>query len=308
MWGQRACPHDAAKPPVDCRRSIMAQSSIIGVKVTRICANALRSAGERSLRSEMAPTVFWRKGVWRMALTPTSSSDRTRKIVVAGVLGAISALLGWTRLGFIPWFSGAALTIMHVPVIIGAVLEGPWVGAAVGLIFGAFSMLQAAIAPTGPTDVWFTNPLLAIVPRLAIGPVAWLVYLLMERRPRWSIVAAVIVGPLFVVAMVQILGYQLWVALLLVLIENVLLVLLGWQIVSERAETAFVGAGIAGSLTNTILVLGMIGILGLLPWQALPAIALVNGLPEAVASAILTLVVVAAWKRIQIGSRRGARL
>ncbi len=91
------------------------------------------------------------------------SSERTRKVVVAGVLGAISALLGWTRLGFIPWFSGASLTIMHVPAIIGAVLEGPWVGAAIGLIFGGFSMLQAAIAPNGPTDVWFTNPILAIL-------------------------------------------------------------------------------------------------------------------------------------------------
>src|SRR5690606_22116549 len=116
------------------------------------------------------------------------ASERTRKVVVAGVLGAISALLGWTRLGFIPWFTGASLTIMHVPVIIGAVLEGPWVGMAIGLIFGAFSMLQAAIAPTGPADVWFTNPLLAILPRLLIGPLAWLAYRALERWPTVALV------------------------------------------------------------------------------------------------------------------------
>ena len=96
----------------------------------------------------------------------------TRKIVLAGAMGAISIFLGATHLGFIPWFAGAALTIMHVPVIIGAVLEGPLVGLLIGLIFGAFSLLQGAIAPTGPTDVWFTNPLISILPRIFIGPAA----------------------------------------------------------------------------------------------------------------------------------------
>ena len=183
-------------------------------------------------------------------------SDRTRKIVIAGVLGAISALLGWTHWGFIPWITGAALTIMHVPVIIGAVIEGPVVGAAIGLIFGGFSMLQATIAPTGPTDVWFTNPLLAILPRLFIGPVAWLVWRALQRWP----------------------------------------------------VPALIAAGIAGSLTNTLLVMGTIGLLGYLPWAALPPIILANGLPEAAASAIITVAVVAAWNQIEIGGKRGADL
>ncbi len=184
------------------------------------------------------------------------SQERIRKIVIAGVMGALSALLGWTHWGFIPWISGASLTIMHVPVIIGAVLEGPIVGVAVGLIFGLFSMLQAAIAPTGPADVWFTNPLLAVLPRLAIGPLAWLVWRALQRWP---------IPSLFV-------------------------------------------AGVAGSLTNTLLVLGMIGVLGYLPWGALPAIIVANGIPEAVASAIITLAVVAAWQRIEIGRQEGASI
>ncbi len=182
--------------------------------------------------------------------------DRTRKIVVTGVLGAIAILLGLTRLGFIPWFSGASLTIMHVPVIIGAVLEGPLVGAGIGLIFGVFSMIQAAIAPTGPTDVWFTNPLLAVLPRLIIGPVAWLVWSALKRWPAVGLIAA----------------------------------------------------GIVGSLTNTVGVLGMIGVLGLLPWETLPVIAVANGLPEAGAAALITLVVVAAWQRFAVGKRQGSNL
>src|SRR5919206_5366032 len=94
----------------------------------------------------------------------------TRRIVVAGVLGAIAIVLGVTQWGFIPVpnVSGRA-TIMHVPAIIGAVLEGPLVGILAGGVFGIFSWLQA-------TTPLFANPIIAIVPRLLIGLVAWLVY------------------------------------------------------------------------------------------------------------------------------------
>lgn len=183
--------------------------------------------------------------------------ERTRKIVITGVLSAISIFLGVTRLGFIPWITGASLTIMQVPVIIGAVLEGPIVGLVVGLIFGIFSLIQAAVAPTGPTDVWFTNPLLSILPRLFIGPVSWLIFRSLKR----------------------------------------------WKV------PALIAAGIGGSLTNTILVLGMIGLLGFLPWSALPPIILANGLPEAVASAILVVAVVSIWWQIDRGKgKEGADL
>jgi uncharacterized membrane protein len=184
------------------------------------------------------------------------SQSQTRKLVVAGVMGAISVFLGATHIGFISWFAGISITIMHVPVIIAAILEGPWVGALVGLIFGIFSMVQAAIAPSSPGDVWFTNPLLAVLPRLFIGPVAWLVWSALKR---WAVPGLII-------------------------------------------------AGIAGSLTNTVLVLGMIGVLGYLPWLALLPIAIANGLPEAGVSAFLVLVVVAAWQQISIRRRQGASI
>jgi uncharacterized membrane protein len=180
--------------------------------------------------------------------------ERTRKIVITGVLGAITIFLGITRWGFIPWFSGASLTIMHVPVIIGAVLEGPIVGAVIGLIFGLFSLIQAAVAPTGPADVWFTNPLLSILPRLFIGPAAWGIY---QGMKRWKIPALIL-------------------------------------------------AGIGGSLTNSLLVLGMIGILGYLPWVALGPIILLNGLPEAGVSAVLVLAVVTIWQGIARDEKQGA--
>lgn len=182
--------------------------------------------------------------------------NATWSVVITGLMSAIAVILGWTHWGFIPWIGGAALTIMHVPAIISAVLVGPWSGAAVGLIFGVFSMIQAALAPTGPADVWFTNPMLSILPRLFIGPAAWLVYRAMKR---WTI-------------------------------------------------TALFTAGAIGSLVNTVLVLGMIGVLGFLPWAAIIGIAIANGIAEMIASSLITAVVVAAYWRIPLGKRGGANL
>ncbi len=182
--------------------------------------------------------------------------DRTRKLVITGVMGAITILLGVTHWGFIPWFGGISLTIMHVPVIIAAILEGPIVGLGVGLIFGIFSMIQAAVAPTSPADVWFTNPLLAVLPRLFIGPVAYF----------------------------------------------------AWKILQKIPVVGLIVAGVAGSLTNTVLVLGVIGLMGLLPWPVLGGIIISNGLLEAGVSAFIVVIVVAAWRRIKIGKRQGSDL
>jgi uncharacterized membrane protein len=98
-----------------------------------------------------------------------------RKIVISGVLGAVAILLGVTRLGFIPVpnLSGNA-TIMHVPAILGGIMEGPVVGALVGLIFGIFSFLNATIP-------LFADPLVAIFPRIWIGVTAYLAYAALKR-------------------------------------------------------------------------------------------------------------------------------
>lgn len=92
-----------------------------------------------------------------------------RTIVVSGVLAAIQLALGLSGLGFIPLPTGVNATILHIPAIVGGVLEGAVAGAAIGGIFGIFSFLRA-------TTPLFQNPLIAIGPRLLIGVVAYLVY------------------------------------------------------------------------------------------------------------------------------------
>ncbi len=173
----------------------------------------------------------------------------TRKIVITGVLAAIAILLGYTRLGFIPVpnLSGNA-TIMHVPAIIGGVLEGSLVGSLIGGIFGLFSFLQA-------TTPVFKNPIVAIVPRLLIGIFAYFAYVGLKR-------------------------------------------------INEYAALAI--AGIVGSLTNTIFVLGLAGIFGLIPWPAMIPV-IPQAIAEAIIAAIITVAVVAAWKRVDSGAGGGAK-
>ena len=137
-----------------------------------------------------------------------------RQIVVAGILGAIAIVLGVTQLGFIPVpnLSGSA-TIMHVPAILGAVLEGPVVGVLAGLIFGIFSMVN-------DTSGLFTNPLVSVLPRVLIGITSWYAYK---------------------------------------------------ALVGRNQDLAAAVAGVVGTLTNTIFVVGMLVIFGLLPLEVVIA-------------------------------------
>jgi uncharacterized membrane protein len=174
---------------------------------------------------------------------------QTRRIVVTGVLAAIAILLGVTRLGFIPVPTAAGnATIMHLPAVIGGVLEGPVVGGIIGLIFGLTSFFDA-------TNPIFKDPLVAILPRIFIGIVAYLVYAGLSRA-----------------------RVPAWVSLPV--------------------------TGFLGSATNTVLVLLMIYIRFHWTWQTVLSVAVVNGLPEAIVSAIITTAVVAAYLGI---SRRAVK-
>ncbi|MDD4717731.1 MAG: ECF transporter S component, partial [Eubacteriales bacterium] len=75
---------------------------------------------------------------------PTSgnkSSDQIRKLVTAAFLLAIIIIMAVTPLGFLR-LGITALTIIHLPVIIGSVLLGPAYGAFLGFAFGVSSVLN----------------------------------------------------------------------------------------------------------------------------------------------------------------------
>jgi len=106
---------------------------------------------------------------------------KTRQLVVAGLLAALTIVLGISGLGLIPVPTAAGrATIMHVPVIIAGVLEGPLVGGMVGFIFGFYSFSTAAVP-------FLLDPVIAILPRVLVGILSHYVY----KTTRSSSAAAV---------------------------------------------------------------------------------------------------------------------
>ncbi len=104
----------------------------------------------------------------------TKKGLRLRQITVVGMLSAISIVLGLSGYGFVQ-LPIARATIMHIPVIIGAIIEGPVVGMLIGLIFGLFSIFQNLTAPNALSFAFY-NPLVSVLPRVLIGLVSFYVY------------------------------------------------------------------------------------------------------------------------------------
>lgn len=235
-----------------------------------------------------------------------------RKMAIVGVLGGLSVMLGLTPLGFIP-VGPTRATIMHIPVIIGAIMEGPIVGGLIGLIFGLSSMFQAATNPT-PVSFVFLNPLVSILPRVLIGIVAHYVYKwskdLGDKKVFWIL-------RIMWIGMISYLSYGIYTGLKLDkgmgnIIANIILIVLtiafgiyGQKKLDGKATSVTIAA-ILGTLTNTVGVLSMIYFihgekfvkgLGQNPDMArkiIFGIGITNGIPEIIIGTIIVTNVVAA--------------
>jgi len=230
----------------------------------------------------------------------------TREIAIAGILGAISVLLAVTRLGFIPFVAGTAITIMHVPVIIGAIVGGPLVGTLIGLIFGLSSLILASAAPTGPGDVFFTDPWVSVAPRLFLGIVAWGVYRSARSAGRvWAIALALLLTAVVLLTAWTVAGLESEYAMLLAIVIGVVGVV-GVGAVTYRAMGAHPDAlalslsATAATLTNTGLVLGALVIRGYIAGSVAVVLGLANGPLEMIAAAIISVAVIAAWQQIAL--------
>lgn len=224
-----------------------------------------------------------------------------RTIAVAGVLGAIVTLLGYLGPGgpgFIPVPTAAGhATILHVPVIIGGILEGPIVGLLLGWIFGAFSFLWAPVAG----QPLFMDPVVAILPRLFIGVAAWAAYAGFKRAGKYPAMA--LAGCLVVICG----AFVYWVVAVNVLLAAVFaLVLLAliagfvYLALKENTELqALILGAVVGTLTNTILVLTMAVVRGFFTPEIALTVAVTHGVPEVIVACIIVVAVVGAWKGVE---------
>lgn len=239
-------------------------------------------------------------------------SLNVRKMAVIGILGSISIILGMTPLGFIP-VGPTRATIMHIPVIIGAILEGPVVGGIVGLIFGLFSVFQAVTSPT-PVSFVFLNPLVSIVPRVLIGITSFYVYKALNglgnRRTLGllNILWIVIIGYLSYGIYGNVKASQsIW-----LIVMNIALIALTAAIAFftnrklKNKALDIIMATVIGTLTNTGLVLSMIYLIYAesfvkalgqsveLARKVIFGIGIANGIPEAIIAILIVTSVVSA--------------
>lgn len=118
----------------------------------------------------------------------------TNSLVKLSMGISIIIIMTFTPLGHLPGL--LAITIVHVPVIIGAILYGPKVGTILGLSMGLASLTKSIVAPTSPLNEFFRNPLVSVLPRLAIGLAAYLAYTQVIKLTRNKSIATAM-GALF---------------------------------------------------------------------------------------------------------------
>lgn len=204
-----------------------------------------------------------------------------RLLAQMALLVALELVLAFTPLGYIPLgFMNA--TTMHIPVILGACLLGPKAGAVLGAEFGITSVIRATITPNLTSFVFtpfysfspefsgnWTSLIVAIVPRVLIGVIAGLVFQLVMRLSHDKQALALPIAG-FVGSMVNTIG-----------VMGLIYLLFGEQYAAAGGKSFDLLLGV---------IMGVVGI---------------NGVPEALIAAVLTLAV--GKVLISIFGRRGAK-
>ena len=204
-------------------------------------------------------------------------SSSIREMVLLSLFTAIVILMACTPIGLID-LPLIKATLLHVPVIIGAILLGPKQGAFLGAVFGLTSLVKNTMVPgvlsfafsplipvpgTQSGSLWAL--FISLVPRMLIGPAAWGVYTLLTK----------------------LLGRKAW----------------------GRTVSAAAAAVVGALVVNTGLVMGAIGLLfrdayaaaNGIPVEGVTAaimgVVAANGVPEAIAAAVLVPAVVLPLQR-----------
>lgn len=198
--------------------------------------------------------------------TANAPVSKTKGMVQVALFAALIILLAFTPfLGYIP-LGFTRATIIHIPVIIGSLVLGPKKGAILGGVFGLTSFINNTMNPT-VTSFVFTpfyslgeysggigSVIICFVPRILVGVVPFFVYQFFKKHSKGQISTA-----------------------------------------------GLIAAGLSGALTNTLLVMNLIflffrdayasanGVASNAVYGFILSIIGINGVPEAIVAAVLTL-------------------
>lgn len=204
-------------------------------------------------------------------------ASRINRMVITALFCGIILLLNFTPIGYIQ-LPLIKATIIHVPVIIGSVLLGPRIGAGLGFVFGLTSLYNNTFAPTLLSFAF--SPLIPV-----------------PGTPNGS-----------------------WQALLITFVPRILVGVVPWygyrlmnRVLNGKHEMLSLSlCGLAGSMTNTVLVMNLIYVLFRdayaqvkdipvnLIYNAVLAVIFTNGVPEAIVAAVLTAAVCRSMKRFAL--------
>lgn len=115
---------------------------------------------------------------------------KTVQLTELALLTALLMVLTIFNIGFIN-YGVISITILHIPVIIGSILMGPYYGGTLGLIFGVLSMLNATFRGVTPVDLMFSpfasglplqSIVMSVVPRVLLGVIPALLYRLLHKK------------------------------------------------------------------------------------------------------------------------------
>lgn len=147
----------------------------------------------------------------------------TKRLTLLGVLIAVQVVLTVTNIGLLP-LPVIKATTLHIPVIVGAILLGPIEGMVLGGVFGVISVITNTIQP-GITSFVFS-------PFITIGN---------SSGNFLSLIVAIV--PRVLIGLTAYYSYKFLLK------------------VYQIKVISYIGAGIIGAMTNTILVMGSIYVL-----------------------------------------------
>ncbi|MBQ6807424.1 MAG: ECF transporter S component [Lachnospiraceae bacterium] len=265
-------------------------------------------------------------------------NEKTYELVLTALFTAIIIIMAFTPLGYIPLVVINA-TIIHIPVILGALFLGPKKGAFLGFVFGLTSFInntfKAATAsafvfsPILAADVIgvsgvFKSMYICFVPRILVGIIPYFVYILIRKLLKgeqkvWRVVLNAAISIILLISvralLVNILKSETGniIGLVIGIVVGVALFVTLTLLEQKKAagSLSLAYAGVAGAFTNTLFVMSGIyflykdayaqalGVAGDAVIDVIMGVISFNSVVEAVVAAILVAGVGLALVRVK---------
>ncbi|MCM1134233.1 MAG: ECF transporter S component [Clostridium sp.] len=251
-------------------------------------------------------------------------NEKTYELVLTALFTAIIIIMAFTPLGYIPLVVINA-TVIHIPVILGALFLGPKKGAFLGFVFGLTSFINNTFkAATASAFVFspvlaanmigvsgiFKSLYICFVPRILVGVVPYFVYVLIRKLLKseqkvWRVVIHAVISAIFLFSVKAFVDNLAQDTASLGMILGVLFgvgLFVFLTVFSKKKTSASIAlayAGVTGAFTNTLLVMSGIfilykdayaaalGIAGDTVIDVIMGIVSFNGIVEATVAAIL---------------------